>query len=155
MRQRVVHQRRSQQLPTLVIRHPLKQRPTEALHYPAVNLSLHLRRVNGATNILRRNVVEHAHLARLRINGYLCQVRGEHRRGDTISRAATTKDRFVGSAKAHRVRGDLLQCNKLLRHPFDHHLSIPQLHIVGGRLQHFSRNSESLGTRVTCRRQYR
>ncbi len=73
-----------------------------------MNLALHLCPVNGAANVLRCNVVEHTHLARLRINGDLRQVRSEHRRRDAIGRATTTVDRLVGSAKAHRVRGDLL-----------------------------------------------
>ena len=101
MRQRIVHQRRGEQLSSLVVCHPLKQRPTDALDHPAVDLALHLRRVNGAANVLGRKVVEYAHLACLRINGDLRQVRGEHRRGDAIGRATTTVDRLVGSAKIH------------------------------------------------------
>ena len=66
-----------------------------------MNLTLHLSHVNGTANVLGRHVVEHAHLARLSINGDLRHVRGEHRRGDAIGRATTTVDRLVGSAKAH------------------------------------------------------
>src|SRR5436309_382495 len=67
----------------------------------------------------------------------------------------TAVDRLVGSAKAHRVRCDLLQCDMLFRHSLDHHLPIPKLHVFGGRLQHLSRDSEDLVARVTCRCQHR
>ena len=117
-----------------------------------MDLALYLCRVDGAANVLGRNVVEHAHHARLRVNSDLRQVRGEHRRGDAIGRATATIDRLVGSAKVHRVRGDLLQRDMLLRRPLDPHLPILQLHVPGCRLQHLSRDSEELAARISrCR----
>src|SRR5207247_1023858 len=79
MRKRIVHQCRGEQLSLLIISHTLQQRPAYSLDHTTVDLTFYLRGVNGTANILGRNIVEHTHLARLRINGDPRQVRSEHR----------------------------------------------------------------------------
>src|SRR6266487_3575663 len=79
VRQRVIHQRSCEQLAVFVVDKALEERPAKALRDAALNLSLDLRWIDSKTHVLYSNVIQHAHLTRAGINGYLRHVHGKHR----------------------------------------------------------------------------
>src|SRR5207244_39110 len=106
-------------------------------------------RVDGPSNILRGQIVEHPHYASLGVYSNSGEMRGEQWRGDTNGRATTCEDRLIGSSEVHGVGGDLLQCDILLWNALNHHLVLPQLHIGSGCFQHLGGNGEKLQTSLT------
>ena len=64
----VVHQRRRQQLPGVVVDAVLRERAAEALRDPAGDLALDERGIDDAPAVVHRHVAQHAHLTRLDVD---------------------------------------------------------------------------------------
>src|SRR5581483_12309443 len=138
MRQRVIHQRGGEQLPVLVVLKAFEERPAKPLRDATVNLALNLGRIDGSAHILYRDVIEHAHLASVRIGGDPGKMSRKHGRTEFVGGPTTSIDRLKVSGEAHRGGGNPLQRDAFARYALDHYAAIADIQVVNGGFKHFA-----------------
>src|SRR5438270_382810 len=144
MGQGVIHPGPRQRLAILVVNKTFKKRPANTLGDTASDLPFDLRWIDGKANILHSNIIEHAHLARLRVNCNLRQMSRVHGRALLDGSTPTSIHWLIPAGEPHRFSSDFAQFDVSGGSAAHHNLVTLDLQVSNCRLQHFRSYAEHL-----------